>query len=134
MTESLCSPFLGSGGSLSMRFRHAIFHHPGCHPVVFAGVCPDQPIGRSHIHLVRSEDTLLSIEAVPTDFAEMTPVARKPGRLGIVVRNPSVIIGATIVAMLALAGLLAPFLGTIDPSEINPAFRNKAPGVERASD
>ena len=40
-------------------------------------------------------------------------------------------IGAAIVAFLALVGLLAPLLGTINPSEINPAFRNKKPGVER---
>jgi peptide/nickel transport system permease protein len=46
-------------------------------------------------------------------------------------RNPSVVIGAVIVALLALVGLLAPLLGTIDPSEINPAFRNKRPGAER---
>jgi peptide/nickel transport system permease protein len=30
-----------------------------------------------------------------------------------------------------MAGLLAPLLGTVDPSEINPAFRNKKPGAER---
>ena len=47
------------------------------------------------------------------------------------VRNPSVVIGATIVAILALVGLFAPLLGTIDPAEINPVFRNKKPGVER---
>jgi peptide/nickel transport system permease protein len=46
-------------------------------------------------------------------------------------RNPSVIIGAAIVAFLALVGALAPILGTIDPSEINPAYRNKKPGAER---
>ena len=32
---------------------------------------------------------------------------------------------------LALVGLLAPLLGTIDPSEIDPVYRNKKPGVER---
>jgi peptide/nickel transport system permease protein len=42
-----------------------------------------------------------------------------------------VIIGATIVIFLALVGVLAPFLGTIDPSEINPVYRNKKPGAER---
>src|SRR5262249_5796206 len=40
-------------------------------------------------------------------------------------------IGAVIVAFFALVGLLAPLLGTIDPAEINPGFRNKRPGVER---
>jgi peptide/nickel transport system permease protein len=48
-----------------------------------------------------------------------------------VARNPSVIIGAAIVALLALMGMLAPILGTISPSEINPVYRNKKPGAER---
>jgi peptide/nickel transport system permease protein len=58
-------------------------------------------------------------------------VARRPGTVRKLVRNPSVVIGAVIVAFLALVGLFAPLLGTIDPSEINPVYRNKKPGVER---
>jgi peptide/nickel transport system permease protein len=73
----------------------------------------------------------LSIEALPAEIAETAPAARKPSKLGAVVRNPSVIIGATIVVFLALVGALAPFLGTINPSEINPVYRNKKPGAER---
>jgi peptide/nickel transport system permease protein len=73
----------------------------------------------------------LSIEALPADLAETAQAQRKPSTLRGVVRNPSVIIGATIVIFLALVGLFAPLLGTIDPSEINPAFRNKKPGIER---
>ena len=73
----------------------------------------------------------MSTEALITDFAETPLAARKPGKLRIVLRNPSIIIGATIVVFLALAGLLAPLLGTVDPSAINPVFRNKASGVER---
>jgi peptide/nickel transport system permease protein len=73
----------------------------------------------------------LSIEVLPADLAETAQAQRKPSTLRGVVRNPSVIIGATIVIFLALVGLFAPLLGTIDPSEINPAFRNKKPGIER---
>jgi peptide/nickel transport system permease protein len=73
----------------------------------------------------------LSIEALPARVAEAAPAARRPGTVRMLVRNPSVVIGATIVAFLALVGLLAPLLGTIDPSEINPVYRNKKPGVER---
>ncbi len=73
----------------------------------------------------------MSIEALPADLAETAQAQRKPSTLRGVVRNPSVIIGATIVIFLALVGLFAPLLGTIDPSEINPAFRNKKPGIER---
>jgi peptide/nickel transport system permease protein len=46
-------------------------------------------------------------------------------------RNPSVVIGGAIVLFMALIGLLAPLLGTIDPASISPATRNKTPGFER---
>jgi peptide/nickel transport system permease protein len=73
----------------------------------------------------------LSIEVLPAEIAEGARAAQRPGRLARVMRNPSIIIGAAIVAFLALVGALAPMLGTIDPSEINPAYRNKKPGAER---
>ena len=73
----------------------------------------------------------MSIEALPAELAETAAAARRPGMARMLVRNPSVVIGATIVAILALVGLFAPLLGTIDPAEINPVFRNKKPGVER---
>jgi peptide/nickel transport system permease protein len=73
----------------------------------------------------------LSIEALPGDLAQPAPAARRKGTVRALARNPSVVIGALIVAFLALVGLLAPLLGTIDPAEINPGFRNKRPGVER---
>jgi peptide/nickel transport system permease protein len=66
----------------------------------------------------------LSIEALPAEIAELAPAARRRGMARMLVRNP-------IVAILALVGLFAPLLGTIDPAEINPVFRNKKPGVER---
>ncbi|KQU51426.1 peptide ABC transporter permease [Bosea sp. Leaf344] len=46
-------------------------------------------------------------------------------------RNPAVLIGGTVLLIMALIGLLAPFLGTMDPGAINPATRNKKPGFER---
>jgi peptide/nickel transport system permease protein len=73
----------------------------------------------------------LSIEALPVELKEAVPAAGRPGTLRALARSPRVIIGGLIVAILALVGLLAPRLGTIDPSEINPAFRNKKPGAER---
>jgi peptide/nickel transport system permease protein len=73
----------------------------------------------------------LSIEALPAEISQAAPVARRVGTVRKLARNPSVVIGATIVAILALVGLFAPLLGTIDPAEINPVFRNKKPGVER---
>jgi peptide/nickel transport system permease protein len=71
----------------------------------------------------------LSIEALPAELIEGPPHRRRSWRLA--ARNPSVIIGALIVAILALLGALAPLLDTLPPSEINPVFRNKKPGAER---
>jgi peptide/nickel transport system permease protein len=45
-----------------------------------------------------------------------------------VLRNPSVIIGASIVLLLVLVAILAPVLGTVDPKAIDPAYRNRLPG------
>jgi peptide/nickel transport system permease protein len=53
------------------------------------------------------------------------------------VRTPTVVAGVAILALMALVGLSAPLLTAIDPSAINPAFRNKTPGateVVRADD
>lgn len=71
----------------------------------------------------------MSIEVLPAESAEAAEAPRRRGTARLLLRNPSVVIGATIVAFLILVGLLAPLLGTIDPSEINPAFRNKQPGA-----
>jgi peptide/nickel transport system permease protein len=54
----------------------------------------------------------------------------KPAALRKLLRNPSVMFGATVIAIVLLMGLLAPLLGTIDPTAINPVARNKVPGAE----
>ena len=46
-------------------------------------------------------------------------------------RNLSTWIGAGILAGVVAIGLLAPFLGTTNPAQIDPASRNKRPGAER---
>ena len=71
----------------------------------------------------------MTIEALPAELVEGPPQRHRSWRLA--ARNPSVIIGALIVAVLALLGALAPLLDTLPPSEINPVFRNKKPGAER---
>lgn len=45
--------------------------------------------------------------------------------------NRSVLAGSLILAVIFLIGLTAPFLGTRDPSEIDPISRNKRPGAVR---
>ena len=44
--------------------------------------------------------------------------------------NPGVVFGGVIIAIVVLMGLLAPWLGTIDPTAINPIARNRVPGAE----
>ncbi|OJY32916.1 MAG: peptide ABC transporter permease [Rhizobiales bacterium 65-9] len=65
----------------------------------------------------------------PSSFVASAAAGR--GALRLATRNSGVVIGGLIVlAMIAIA-ILAPFLGTVDPTEINPALRNKLPGAER---
>ena len=47
-------------------------------------------------------------------------------------RYCSIVLGGTILSLVVLMGLLAPFLGTTDPARIDPAYRNKLPGTQRA--
>ena len=46
------------------------------------------------------------------------------------IRNPNVIIGGTILLIMLAIAALAPLLGTVDPTRIDPASRNKKPGTE----
>ncbi|WP_043286918.1 ABC transporter permease subunit [Reyranella massiliensis] len=48
----------------------------------------------------------------------------------VAIRNPNVIFGGIILLGMVLIALLAPFLGTVDPTRIDPAARNKKPGTE----
>jgi peptide/nickel transport system permease protein len=45
-------------------------------------------------------------------------------------RNPNVIVGGTILLIMLAIAALAPLLGTVDPTRIDPAARNKKPGTE----
>ena len=46
------------------------------------------------------------------------------------IRNPNVIFGGVILAVMVVIAIFAPFLGTVDPTRIDPAARNKKPGTE----
>ncbi|MDP1748205.1 MAG: ABC transporter permease [Pseudomonadota bacterium] len=45
-------------------------------------------------------------------------------------RNTAVIFGGTILLVMLAIAILAPVLGTVDPTRIDPAARNKPPGTE----
>lgn len=66
----------------------------------------------------------------------LAPIAAEPAPpvrtvLRRLVQNPVVAIGGTVLLLMTLLGLFAPWLGTIDPTAINPSTRNRVPGFER---
>lgn len=73
------------------------------------------------------------MSAEPTLLAPAAPEPAAPARtiLRRLLHNPVVVIGGTVLLLMALIGLLAPYLGTVDPTAINPSTRNKVPGFER---
>ncbi len=56
--------------------------------------------------------------------------ARKATVWETLVRNPSVVFGGIVLGLMVLMAICAPFLGTMDPTEIDPAWRNEKPGTE----
>ena len=56
--------------------------------------------------------------------------ARRRSLWALAIRNPGVIFGGVILAIMLTIAILAPYLGTIDPKRIDPAARNKKPDTE----
>ncbi|WP_414644166.1 ABC transporter permease [Bosea sp. (in: a-proteobacteria)] len=73
------------------------------------------------------------MNAEPSILAPVAVEPAAPSRTVLMrlVRNPVVAIGSVVLMLLTLIGLFAPWLGTIDPTAINPSTRNKVPGFER---
>jgi peptide/nickel transport system permease protein len=69
------------------------------------------------------------VPLVPDEAGDRTrPRAGIPARFA---QDWGIVVGAAIILFMVAVGLGAPFLGTKNPSEINPAFRNRVPGVEQ---
>jgi peptide/nickel transport system permease protein len=64
-----------------------------------------------------------------SDAPERAPAPA--GLFGRLARDWGIVTGAVIILFMVLVGIAAPLLGTKNPSEINPAFRNRVPGVEQ---
>jgi peptide/nickel transport system permease protein len=65
------------------------------------------------------------------DSASIAAASTKRKSLWLVaLRNPMVIIGGSILLVMLAIAVLAPLLGTVDPTRIDPASRNKNPGTE----
>jgi peptide/nickel transport system permease protein len=74
----------------------------------------------------------LSVEPALLAGETATPPP-KPGLSGRLARDGGIIFGAVVILLMALLGITAPWLGTKSPSEINPTFRNRVPGIEQAT-
>ena len=72
-----------------------------------------------------------SITEEVVDSASIAAASTKRKSLWLVaIRNPNVIFGGVILLTMLVIAILAPFLGTVDPTRIDPASRNKKPGTE----
>lgn len=60
----------------------------------------------------------------------MLPVKVRRGVLGFLRNNPTVAIGGTLLLVLVLIGIFAPYLGTVDPTALAPAKRHRAPSAD----
>jgi peptide/nickel transport system permease protein len=61
--------------------------------------------------------------------------AGAPTRLGLfagLARDWGVVFGVAVILVMIVLGVGAPFLGTVDPSEIHPTLRNRVPGTEQS--
>jgi peptide/nickel transport system permease protein len=63
--------------------------------------------------------------------AASAAAARSTSAWATLIRNPGVIIGGAIMLIMVLVALTAPWLGTTDPTAIDPTYRNKKPGTEK---
>ncbi len=65
------------------------------------------------------------------DSASISAASTKRKSLWLLaIRNPAVIFGGVILLIMLAIAILAPVLGTVDPTRIDPAWRNKKPGTE----
>ncbi len=77
-------------------------------------LCHDQSRGRHDLHGARPEDPLLMADV--TLDTSIAPAPAKPAvSLRKMLLNPAVMFGGTVIMIVLLMGLLAPWLGTIDP-------------------
>ena len=69
-------------------------------------------------------------DIISEQSAESLVVKERPSIWRRLLKNPSVVIGGFLIAVIAIVGPLAPLLTSLDPTEINPRGRNKPPGYE----
>jgi peptide/nickel transport system permease protein len=64
-------------------------------------------------------------------LADVLPPAKQRGRLAnFTRRNPTIVIGGSILLVMILIAILAPYLGTVDPTALAPAKRTRPPSEQ----
>jgi peptide/nickel transport system permease protein len=69
-------------------------------------------------------------EEVVDSAAIASASGKRRGLWAAAIRNSSVVFGGSILMIMVAIAVLAPLLGTVDPTRIDPAARNKKPGAE----
>ena len=67
----------------------------------------------------------------PADLAILAaPTGRKRGVWAYIRRHPTIVIGATLLTIMALMAVFAPYLGTVDPQALSPIRRLRWPSAQ----
>ena len=62
---------------------------------------------------------------------DVLPTPKERGKvMGFIYRHPTIVVGGTLVGIMILIALLAPFLGTKDPTALAPARRTREPSAQ----
>jgi peptide/nickel transport system permease protein len=70
------------------------------------------------------------VSAVLTNEDAVPAAPARPSTWSRLLRNPSVVIGIVLIALITMMGIAAPLLTSVDPAAISPSNRNKTPGFE----
>ena len=67
--------------------------------------------------------------AAPT-LPDVLPTPKERGKIGgFIYRHPTIVVGGTLVTLMILIAIFAPFLGTKDPTSLAPARRTREPSA-----
>src|ERR1700760_450867 len=69
--------------------------------------------------------------AAAAPLAEVLPPAKQRGRvMTFARRNPTIVLGGSLLAIMVLIAIFAPYLGTVDPTALAPAKRTRPPSAQ----